>query len=295
MKRILIVGENSYVGKSFKNYIGKYNEEYLVDTVSSRNYSWKTIDFTKYDVVFNVAGIAHISTKPSMEPLYYKINRDLVLEIALKAKNEGVKQFIHMSSMIVFGDMSYLGLEKKITLETQPIPINFYGKSKLEADHGLDQLRNENFKIAVIRPPLIYSENALGNFPRLVKIARILPIFPHIDNEQSMIYIDNICEFIRLVIENNDSGIFYPQNREYVNTTLMVKTIAEFSGKKIYTTKIFNPLLKLLSKKIRIINKAFGNLTYSKEMSDYLNYDYCVVDFKESLKRVCENYEKRRK
>ena len=293
MKKILITGEGSYVGQSFERYMLRYGDKYTVDTISTMNDKWRKKDFKEYDVVYNVAGIAHVEAKPSMEPLYYKVNRDLAIDIATKAKTECVKQFIHMSSMIVYGDMSRLGGDKNITFETTPNPVNFYGNSKREADVGLNRLRSDEFKVAIIRPPLIYSENALGNFPRLIKIARRFPVFPNIDNRQSMIYIDNLCELIKLIIEHEESDVFYPQNKEYVNTTEMVKTIADLSGNKIYLTRIFNPILKLLSKRIRIINKAFGNLTYSKEMSSYMNFKYCVVDFKESIKKVCDNYDKR--
>lgn len=291
MKRILIVGENSYVGNSFYNYILKFGKDYFIEKISSRNGIWEKINFKKYDVVLNVAGIAHVEAKPRMKPLYYKVNRDLAINIAQKAKNDGVTQFIHMSSMIVYGNMSNMGENKKITSDTIPVPITFYGDSKLQADLVIDQLRAENYKIAIIRPPLIYSERAKGNFPRLIKIAKTFPVFPDINNMQSMIYIDNLCELIRLIIDNGGNTIFYPQNKEYVTTTDMVKTIADLSNKKIVITKLFNSIIKVLSKRIRIVNKAFGNLVYDKSLSDVYDWDYCIVDYKESMKKVCKAIE----
>lgn len=289
MKKILITGKGSYVGESFRNYINKYNTNYYVDVVSTINNEWETVDFSKYDVVYNVAGIAHVDTKPSMESLYYEVNRDMPIKIANRAKKSGVKQFIHMSSMIVYGNMSKIGQEKNIDLKTEPKPENFYGGSKLQADIGLRKLEDESFKVAIIRPPLIYSERAIGNFPRLIKLSKILPIFPDIKNKQSMIYIDNFCEFIKMVIDHEDNGTFYPQNKEYVSTTDMVVSVATNYKKKIYTTKLFNSLLKLLSKKVKIIDKAFGNLTYDMSISNHYDFKYCVVDFEESIKKSCAN------
>ena len=287
MKNILIIGQNSYIGNSFSKYMKKY-DDYSIVKVSSRNNEWEEVDFSLYDVVFNVAGIAHVDTNPRMENLYYDVNRDLPIKIAQKSKGEGVKQFIHMSSSIVYGDTSKMGGKKRITANTHPEPVNFYGKSKLQAENGLKKLRNNEFRVALIRTPLVYSELAKGNFPRLVRIAKILPIFPDVDNEQSMIYIENLCEFIRLIIDNEGDDVFFPQNKEYVKTTDMVKLISKFCGKRILLTKLFNPLLMIFSKRIRIINKAFGSFTYDKSLSDIFNWNYCVIDFEESLERVCK-------
>ncbi|NLK95370.1 MAG: NAD-dependent epimerase/dehydratase family protein, partial [Clostridiales bacterium] len=131
MKNILITGANSYIGTSFENWLKKWPEEYAIDTVDTKNDIWRSKDFSSYDVVFHVAGIAHVSTDPKMEDLYYKINRDLTIEIAKKAKSEGVKQFIFMSSIIVYGDSSHINKKRVIDKNTIPVPSNFYGKSKL--------------------------------------------------------------------------------------------------------------------------------------------------------------------
>ena len=102
MKHILITGANSFVGTSVEQWLAKEPEKYEVDTVDTINDKWREADFSKYDVVFHVAGIAHVDPKPEMAPLYYKVNRDLTVEIARHAKKQGVKQFIFMSSMIVY-------------------------------------------------------------------------------------------------------------------------------------------------------------------------------------------------
>ena len=149
------------------------------------------------------------------------------------------------------------------------MPSNFYGESKLKAEKGIIPLQNKNFNVAIIRPPMVYGENSKGNYQTLSKLAQILPVFPQIKNERSMIHIDNLCELIRLLIKNNESGIFYPQNKEYMNTTKMVMKIAERNKRKIWTTKLANPILFLLSNKFNIINKAFGSLVYDKNISIY--------------------------
>lgn len=280
MKRILITGKDSYIGTSVEKWLLKSPEKYQVDTLDVRGEEWKSHDFSKYDVVFHVAGIAHVSTDPKMEDLYYKVNRDLTIEIAIKAKKEGIKQFVFMSSIIIYGDSTkHL---KVIDKNTTPKPDNFYGKSKLEAEEGLQYLASDDFRTVVLRPPMIYGKGSKGNFPKLVSIARIIPIFPDIENQRSMLHIDNLCEFIRLMVENNESGIFFPQNEEYVKTSELVRLIGEISGKKIFMIKLLNPIIRLFMN-INVIRKVFGNLVYDKEISEYGDSSYQIRTLKESV------------
>ncbi|KUP05097.1 NAD-dependent epimerase [Bacillus coahuilensis m2-6] len=281
MKRILITGKNSYVGKSLEKWLKNYPDGYSIDFISLREDLWREKDFSKYDVVFHVAGIAHVSSDPKMEDMYYKVNRDLTIDTAEKAKAEGVKQFIFMSSIIVYGDSS--SAKRVIDKNIVPTPSNFYGNSKLQAEEGIKQLDSEIFKVVIIRPPMIYGKGSKGNYPKLAKIAQKLPVFPNIDNERSMLHICNLSEFIRLIIDNEERGLFFPQNREYVNTSEMVKVIAEVHGRNIKLTNLFNPILKMLGLKVGIINKVFGNLVYDKKMSIYKE-DYQIVNFRESIK-----------
>jgi len=172
--------------------------------------------------------------------------------------------------------------KKVIDKNTILKPSNFYGDSKLQAEEGIKPLESDDFKIVILRPPMIYGKGSKGNYPKLAKVAQKLPIFPDIDNKRSMLYIDNLCEFIKLMIENEESGLFFPQNEEYVCTSEMVKMIAEAHGRKIKLTKIFNPLLRLMGLKIGIVNKAFGNLVYKQSLSEYKE-NYRIRDLKQSI------------
>jgi len=288
MKKILITGANSYIGSGFEKWVGKYPGQYLVDTVDMKDGAWKEKDFSGYDVVFHVAGIAHVDIKKATEETkarYYKVNRDLTIETALKAKNDKVKQFIFMSSIIVYGDSSQLNKKRVITKDTIPQPTNFYGNSKLQAEEGIRDFTNADFKVVILRPPMIYGKGSKGNYPRLAKAALKLPVFPDIDNQRSMLHIDNLCEFIRLMIDNGEQGLFFPQNGEYVKTSEMVRLIAEVHGKKMRLVKIFNPMIRVISGKIGIFNKVFGNLLYEQGMSGYKK-SYQINDLLSSIKET---------
>lgn len=281
MKKILITGQNSYIGTHVKNWLD--NEKYDVRELDVKTDEWRKENFSEYEVILHVAGIAHVSTNKKLEDLYYKVNRDLAVEVAKKAKQEKVKQFIFMSSMIIYGDDTILGQRKLIDKDTVPQPKNFYGNSKLEAEKEIKKLENEDFKTTIIRTPMVYGPNCKGNFQKLKKIARLSPIFPDIENDRSMIYIDNLCEFIKHAIDTEKYGIFYPQNKEYISTKQIIQIMAENMNKKIYFIKLFNPILKLMSKKINLINKVFGTKIYAKELSG--EFDYIVVDNEESIRR----------
>lgn len=278
MKKILITGADSYIGTSFEKYIKQF-KGYSVDTVDMIDGSWRNMSFGGYDVVFHVAGIAHSDTGRASDEVkakYYKINTDLTVETAKKAKYDSVGQFIFMSSIIVFGSGN-----EYITSNTLPNPDNFYGDSKLQADNAIHNMQSEKFNVVSIRPPMIYGRGSKGNYPRLSRLAKKTPVFPDFDNERSMLYIDNLCECIRLIIDNEEKGYFYPQNREYVKTSELVKTI----NPKIKMTSIFNFAIRLF-KNNAVLKKVFGNLTYDKKMSECFQYKYCIKGFEESVKET---------
>ncbi len=291
MKRVLITGANSYIGTSFERYIKEnYPDDFQIDTLDMLNPKWKDYDFSKYDSVFHVAGIAHAdvgNVSDERKQLYYKVNCDLAYETAQKAKKAKVKQFIYMSSIIVYGESAPYGKTKIITKETKPKPANFYGDSKLQAEIKLSVLQDDNFNLAIIRPPMIYGPNSKGNYPVLSKLAHKLPCFPNIKNERSMLYIENLCEFIHLLIRNNESGLYFPQNDEYAGTTEIVKVI----NPKIKINRLLNIGVMICSKlpgKISgLCNKAFGSMVYEKVMSIY-NEEYCRYDLKKSIQRTEE-------
>lgn len=285
MKHILIIGEHSYIGNSYRKWLEQYPDNYEIDVVSSRNEAWKQIDFGKYDSILHTAGIAHVEARADMEQLYYKINRDLTIACCQKAKADGALQFAFLSSIIVYGESKSLD-PVIITKDTKPVPNGFYGQSKLEAEKGILSLEDKDFKVAVVRPPMIYGKNSKGNYPKLAKMARTIPFFPRLKNKRSMLHIDNLCECLRLIMEKNERGIFFPQNKEYVETGELVRQIAKVHGKKMYLFSIFNPFIRVLAKKITLINKVFGTCVYDKTISNCFGGDYQIVDFKESIQRT---------
>lgn len=274
MKRILITGKTSYIGTSFASYI-KDNPEYQVDTISVRGEDWKTQDFSVYDVVLHVAGIAHKKETKENQQEYFDVNYTLTKELGKKAKDEGVSQFIYLSSMSVYGIT-----EGVITKDTVPTPTSAYGKSKLEAEKYLETLQSDDFKVAIIRPPMVYGKECPGNYTKLSKISSYLLFVPKIENNRSMIYIYNLNYFISIIILEQYYGVFLPQNNSTISTIHLIKEIRNLRGKKTLLFPIPNLIKKNILKN-SVFNKIFGNLSYEKQDSIKMPYNN-----KESITKV---------
>ena len=263
MKKILITGANSYIGTRFSEYMKQWPEQYQVDTVRMMDGSWREMNFAGYDCVYHVAGIAHIRETKENAQLYYEIDRDLAVDVAKKAKAEGVSQFVFPSSMSVYGTSS-----GTITKDIRPIPKTNYGRAKLEAEYELNQLRAADFQVAVMRPPMVYGDGCKGNYQALVKIAKRLPVFPDFQNQRSMLHVDGLCAFVKELIDEQADGLYFPQDREYVCTSKMVQEIARSMGKTIRLWKCLNPFIRFLVHYTRLGEKAFGNLYYDLQPSE---------------------------
>lgn len=282
MKKVLITGANSFVGMNIEKWLMKSPEDFQVDTVDTMNEAWKQADFSRYDVVFHVAGIAHVDPKPEMKPLYYKVNTNLTIEIAEWAKEHGVRQFIFMSSGIVYKASKSLKGDIK-TKDTQPNPNDFYGDSKLQAENGLKKLESPLFRICILRPPMIYGPGNKGNLPRLGYLACKTPVFPAWHNKRSMLHVYNLAEFVKQLILRHMSGTFHPQNATYSDTVEIVRMVAKENGHKVWITSLLNPFVWLGSFFLPAIPKMFSDSYYVQEMSKY-DFDYQVVSFEDSLK-----------
>ncbi len=276
MKKVLITGANSYIGTSFENHIKEnYNEEYTVHTIDMLDEGWREKSFEGYDSVVHVAGIAHQKETKQNAQSYYKVNKELAVEVAKKAKSQGVRQFVFLSTMSVYGIN-----EGVITKETAPAPKNHYGISKWQAEQEIELLADKEFKVCILRPPMVYGKGCKGNFQLVAKLVKKSPVFPKIKNQRSMIHINNLNSFIELAIRNELNGLYFPQNREYVSTCAMAKGIAGALNKKIVFDVITGCAVALLRLRLSIAKKAFGSLIY-KNTEDF-EFSYIITENNES-------------
>ncbi|MEB8305383.1 NAD-dependent epimerase/dehydratase family protein [Staphylococcus xylosus] len=263
MKNILITGENGYVGNQFQYLMGK--DGFKVERMSLRNNNWKHQSLSKYDVIIHLVALVHNNKANAKISDYMNVNFHLTKELAQKAKEDGVNHFIFFSTMSIFGLSGSLLEKCEINQFTPYNPNTPYGHSKLLAEREIRKLENDNFVINIVRPPMIYGKEAPGNFSKLIKVANISRIFPDFKNERSVIHIENLYKDLLGLVENPISGTIHPQNIEYMNTNEALSLIRKHQGKIDAIIELPIPkVIKSLLGKIEIINKVYGNLTYSK-------------------------------
>lgn len=280
MKRILVTGANSYIGTSFEKYVRLWPEDYQVCTIDMVDGSWRQKSFVGYDSVFHVAGIAHVSTKNYSEEQrkrYWSVNADLPVAVAKKAKAEGVGQFIFLSSVSVYGEEGSLSEAFIIKEDTSPNPKGIYGESKLAAERGLTELEDALFRVCIVRPPMIYGPGCKGNYQTLARFARKAPFFPEYPNQRSMLFVGNFSPFVAELVTNVASGIYHPQNTEYVCSSKMVQAVAAANGRQIRMTRMLNPIISAV--KIPLIRKVFGSIVFS----DLISTKCSTFDFATSI------------
>jgi UDP-glucose 4-epimerase len=283
---VLVTGTGSFIGEAFRKRAALFPGQYEVGVLSLRGEDWRAADFSRYDAVLHVAGLAHVKYNEAMRDRYMAVNRDLAIEAAEKAKADGCVHFLFLSSMIVYGPPARAGHTRTIGPDTLPAPENAYGESKLQAERGILALADENFRVAILRLPTVYGKGCKGSYATLSRWAGKLPAFPDIAGARSVLYVENLAEFIRLLIDDRAEGFFFPQNAAYSSATELMREIARVRGEKIAFTRLFNPVLRLLGAST-FIRKAFGGISYDREMSAYPR-EYRVAGFSESIRRTEE-------
>lgn len=283
--RVLVTGENSYAGRQFEKRMLELNSDWKIDFISVRDDEWKSKDFSGYDALYHVAAIVHEKEKSENESLYYKINRDLTYELAVKAKLEGVKSFVFLSTIAVYGLIGKIGEDTIISKETHENPVSYYGKSKLQAENLIKEIKTSVFKVSILRVPIIYGPYCPGNYKLLSKLAKKILIFPKVNNQRSMIFVDHLSDIVSHVLAKELSGMFLVKNPEDVNTLDMFNEIAKVHNRRIYKSYFLGLIVKIFGNSINIFRKMFGNLSYKDVDSRINGFEYKTISMKDSVRQ----------
>ena len=254
MKKLLITGSNGFVGSYF---INKYKKKYEIKSFSFLKDDINSLDCGDTDVVFHLSALVHQMGGASCEE-YERVNVTQTLELAKKAKENGVKQFVFMSTVKVYGEET----DSKYSENSICNPEDEYGKSKLKAEQELQKLEDENFKISIIRTPIVYGYGVKANIKNLINLVNKVPLLPFgkIENKRSMVYIGNLCHLVDEIIIQEKSGVFLASDDEPISTSRLIELIAKNLDKKIYLVKIpfFESLLKILKPSFH--KRLYGSL-----------------------------------
>ena len=266
--KLLITGSSGFVGNYF---INKYKEKYDIRIFSFLKDDINTLDCNTIDIVFHLSALVHQMGGASANE-YEKINVIQTIELAKKAKESGVKHFVFMSTVKVYGEET----NSKYTENTVCNPEDDYGKSKLKAEQELQKLEDENFKISIIRTPIVYGYRVKANIKNLINLVNKVPVLPFgkIKNKRSMVYIGNLCHLVDEIIIQKKSGIFLACDDEPLSTSKLIELIAKnldlvkrsgcgtitLREKKMYLIKIpfFETLLKILKPSFH--KRLYGSL-----------------------------------
>ena len=284
--KVCIIGKNSYIGNHLDRWLTQSDHNvFQLDVLSE---DWRTHDYSVYDVVIHVAGIVH---QPNCQDatLYNRVNTEMPICIAEMFKKSRISKsmFVFLSTMAVFGVSKRLG-RNVIYEDTPTSPSGLYGKSKLSAEEGLLSLQDDNFDVIIVRPPNVYGKGCRGGYIKgFERVVRKLPMIPNAftNVKQSVIYIDNLCEFIRLAIEQKRSGIFMPQDNCAVSAVDICTAIAKGIGKKPCTSVLLGLAVRLFSF-IPLIQKAYGGVEYDMKLSQIEGMNYVCVSFEEAMMRT---------
>lgn len=285
--KILVVGKNSYIGNHIDDWLTKHGHQ--VAQLDVLDDSWKQFDYSPYSSIIHVAGIVH-QPKCNDWELYKKVNTDMPIAIATMAKEQGVKQYIYFSTMGVYG----FGKKLKPNIIDETTPLNasgMYSCSKLMAEEGLQKLNDSNFCVAFIRPPSVYGKGCKGGYiSGFASIVRRLPIVPktYENVKQSFIYIDNLTELVRLIVETNKNGAFCPQDDKAINANELLEYLALGMGKQYRDSIILGWLVKVFSF-FSFVKKAYGGVEYAESLSSINGLNYVVVPIAEGMKRTVSN------
>ena len=269
MKKILITGKSSYIGLALAAWLARWPDAYEADLLSLRDGTWQAKDFSSYDAVVHVAGIAH---QPGASTEQHKqINQDLAIAVAEKAQRDGVRQFVFMSTMAVYGMTDTMKGKNEITEGTVPQPVTSYGISKYAAENAILALSaGTDFSVCVVRAPMVYGPNCPGNYSRLRRLPLSFPfvpsLIPALENERSAIYIDHLCACLRLVLDSNHEGVVCPRDREAFCTAQVLGWIAEAQGRSSRKSAFLGAGCRTLAHLFPLFAKVFGNLSYAEDL-----------------------------
>ncbi len=248
---IFITGANGFVGQTLCKTLSN-NGEYVIASIRNSNMNIQAnkvivsqldtnTDFTNIlqitDVIVHLAARTHVLNDQSTNPYqtYAAINIDATKNLATQAISAGVKRFIFLSSVKVNGEQTN---EKPFNELDIAKPEDNYGKTKHLAEEMLKELTQyTSMELVIIRPPLVYGHGVKANFDKLIRLCKIsIPLpFGTISNQRSIIYIENLIDFIVSCVRHPLAAnqTFLISDDDDVSTTQLIRSIRQVLGKPL--------------------------------------------------------------
>lgn len=267
-KTLMITGASGFIGS---NFIERYKDKYNIIPVDLLKIKPEEIDFRGVDTVLHLAALVH-QMKGAPREKYFEVNTELTRQVAEEAKKQGVRHFVFYSTVKVYGyDGDLYNHNIILNEESECKPMNDpYGESKWEAEKILRRLEDDNFKIGIIRPPMVYGKGVKGNMESLIKLVKMLPILPfnYDKNRRSLVNIENLMYLTALVIDKEASGVFLPLDEKNISLKEIVEGIEKAYNLKRINIPMIQPVFWLLTKlKPNIMVRLFGTLQFDNQLT----------------------------
>jgi len=266
MKKIMVTGASGYIGK---NFIKRYSGEYDIQSVSL-SLGFPT-SFLGVNTLIHLSALVH-QTKEYSDSRYFEINTQQTELLAKEAKKQGVTHFVFFSTVAVYGVNGYLNNQiKVIDEESDCHPVSAYAKSKFAAERILLNMGTDDFKVSIVRPPIVYGKGCPGNMKSLKALIRRVPILPfnYQNNKRSMVNIENLLYFTKLIIDEKAAGVFIPQDADTYSIKQIASVLSAGMGKKILLFKfprvVFNVLVQI---KPQVMSSLYGTLVFDSTVSN---------------------------
>lgn len=270
-RNILLVGSSGYIGR---HVFAAFSSTFKVVKSVSRAGDLRLNELQNIDVVINAAGLAHSSATQPTE--YAKVNAIFPCELARAARDAGVKKFIHLSSIAVYGSNI-----NRIDESTPEAPDSPYGISKLDGDLALLSLQSDAFDVVILRPPMIYGPNAPGNPARLQRLAKLLPVLPlgGITNRRSFLSVNNLVTFVERALTASVHGVLLVADDDSVSTTKFVRHVARMHDQTVLLVNISFFFLILSVLLPTVAAKLLSDLVVSNMSTKQLIHIECDLPF----------------
>ena len=234
MKSFLIIGGASLVGSTLSSYIPKenihvtYNNEIPENTspmtkvslLDDRDKINKLIKKINPDIVINTVALPSVDKCEEEHEIADLLHKKIVEEIT-QTCNEINSKFVHFSTDAVFDGK----LNRKYTLEDKPNPVNYYGKTRLDAEKIVMKISSNN---VVLRTSVIYGWHKRSRFSNWIidSLKQNIIVDPHVDQFNTPTLVDDLAKMIVRITEKDLSGIYHATGKTCVSRYEFAKMLA---------------------------------------------------------------------
>lgn len=282
--KILMTGADGFVGQYLSAELSP------VHNIRKLSFStYETEELGEIDIVVHLAALVH-QMKGAPEEEYFRVNTEKTIVLAKRAKECGVKHFIFMSTVKVYGEKTS---SKPFNEDSSCSPEDAYGQSKLSAEMKLRDMEDANFTVSIVRSPLIYGEHVKANMLNLMELINKVPILPFggIFNKRSLVYVGNLTAMIQEIIIQQKSGVFLASDKQTVSTTQLIEMLVDAMDKKRRLISLPSFLRKfLLIIRPGLYERLFGNLEIDNHQTLQSLHFLPPFSTKEGIRRMMKYY-----